>query len=354
VLFAFFLVWYSQEKIPRRASVEPPESTVAVIKEVPTINIEKIYKHDLFDTYREVQARPESTLPELPPPPSKATPRMPVARKASFLEPLGITLKGIMIVSGDDAKSRVIIGDNKTNQEAVYKVGDKIEDAQLIRIFKNKIMFVRANGQQEILYLREKDAKADPTYSFLKGWEDVIEKVSDTEFNVDPNMFVDRVQNLAQVIDSLDLSTAYRHGSSVGCRVGSIPENSLGSALGLKFGDIIITVNDIPAINSTKRYEIYKLIINSKIDDIIKVRLERSGQELAVSYNLQELKKPEVVLESGSIVTESAIKPEQIKEKEVESMHERHNFAPTIEQIRAREKENMLRRGRKPKQSIAE
>ena len=39
------------------------------------------------------------------------------------------------------------------------------EDAQLIKIFNNKAIFLRANGQQEVLYLRPKDAQLDPTYT---------------------------------------------------------------------------------------------------------------------------------------------------------------------------------------------
>ena len=35
-----------------------------------------------------------------------------------------------------------MIQDNKTMQEGTYKVGDLIQDAQLIRIFKNKIIFL--------------------------------------------------------------------------------------------------------------------------------------------------------------------------------------------------------------------
>lgn len=55
-----------------------------------------------------------------------------------------------------------MIADNKTNQEGTFKVGDTVQDAQLIRIFSNKIILLRNNGQQEVLYLREQDAKLIP------------------------------------------------------------------------------------------------------------------------------------------------------------------------------------------------
>jgi len=354
VLFALIFIWFTQEKISRRGIIEPREYRVAVVTGASKINITKIYEHDLFDTYRELPKPPPPQPLEPPRPPTRQPARITPKEKPSFLEPLAITLKGIIIVSQDDARNLATIADNKTEQEAVYKIGDSIEDAQLIRIFRNKVVFVRSNGQQEILYLRERDAKTDPAYALLGSWENVIEKKSDAEFSVDPRLFAERVLNLAQFIDIMDLTTAYKRGKSIGCRVGAIVENSLGAALGLHSGDIILAINTIPVTDSENRYAIYKAVIVAKLDDIIKVRILRMGQAVEISYILQEHKQPEVALESGQIITDRAARPEEVKEKEVKSMRERYTFRPTIEQIRAREKENMLRRGRKPKQSIAE
>lgn len=353
VLLTLLFVWFSQERIPRRGGIEPREYP-AVIKEIPTINIAKIYEHDLFDTYIEPSAPPSPLAPPLPLPPKPKPAYVPIREKPSFLEPLPITLKGIIIVSQDDAKSMATISDNRTNQEVVYKIGDTIEDAQLIRIFRNKVVFVRTNGQQEILYLRERDAQSDPVYAFLGDWEDVIEKISDTEFTVDPGLFVERVQNLAQFIDILDLTTSYKRGKNIGCRVGTIAENSLGAALGLHSGDIILTINTISATSAANRYTIYKAVISAKIDDTIVVSVQRAGQTVDLSYFLREAKRPEIKLESGQIVSERAVRPEEVKEKEIKGMQERYTFAPTVEQIRTRERENMLRRGKRSRYSIAE
>ncbi len=74
--------------------------------------------------------------------------------------------------------------DTRTNKESSYKVGDMIEDAQLIRIFSNKVILMRANGQQEVLYLREKDAKLDPTYASGENWEGIISQNGPLEFAI--------------------------------------------------------------------------------------------------------------------------------------------------------------------------
>jgi len=96
--------------------------------------------------------------------------------KPKFLDPLDITLKGIIVLVHNDSKNRAIIADNKTNKELTYKVGSAIEDAQLIRILSNKVIFLRSNGQQEVLYLREKDAELDPVYTIIDNWDGIIQK----------------------------------------------------------------------------------------------------------------------------------------------------------------------------------
>ncbi len=111
--------------------------------------------------------------------------------------------------------------DNRTNKESSFKMGDIVEDAQFIRIFSNKVILMRANGQQEVLYLREKDAKFDPTYANIDGWEGVITRTRPYHYTINTPEFINRIQSLGQFIDTLEVITAYRQGESVGCRVTS-------------------------------------------------------------------------------------------------------------------------------------
>ena len=89
------------------------------------MNISKIYEDDLFGTYQKelptIEEEPNITVPE--PPPSQI--KVPEEPKPQFLDPLAITLKELLSLFDDDQRNRAIIADNKTNQEATYKVGDK-------------------------------------------------------------------------------------------------------------------------------------------------------------------------------------------------------------------------------------
>src|SRR5258708_7440748 len=177
VLVAFAFVYLSSIKVPMRESIEPTQALPRKELKV-AINIKKIYEDDLFGTYtKELPQlkRLDAVIP-FPEPPVQERIVAPKVIEPEFLDPLQVTLKGIIVVGSNDSKNRAMIQDNKTTQEGTYKVGDIIQDAQLIRIFKNKIIFLRLNGQQEILYLREQDAKIDPAYSLAHEWDTVIKK----------------------------------------------------------------------------------------------------------------------------------------------------------------------------------
>jgi len=343
IICTFLFVLLSRETIPEREEIEPEQVTTFRKDGASVINLKQIYENDIFGTYEkeiEKPKEPKYVVP-LPEPPSRVIAKVPKKFKPKFLPPLNLTLKGIMSVS-DGSKNKAIIQDNKTKREAMYKVGDKFEDAQLMRIFKNKVIFVRASGQQEVFYLRQDDAKSDPTYLIIGDWKGVARKVAPNNYRIYMDEFLERVKNLAQFIDILNLTTAYQKGKSIGCRVGSEEKNSLAKELGLKTGDIILTVNGVSATDTTNRVNIYNEIVESELGDEITVRLKRKNRNFVLRYKLADfsvVKKPSA---PGEPVTTHYVEQEQKK-----MLEKKHRFAPTVREIRKQERRNMLRRGKK-------
>ncbi len=348
LIFVALFMFFSRQEIPYREPIEPEAPSERVTQDEVKINIAKIYEQDLFDTYqKELPAiiGPAPQIP-MPRPPTPSIAKAPELPKPTFLPPLDITLKGIVVLAHDDEKNRAIIQDNQTKLEASYKVGNMIQDAQLIRIQNNKVIFLRTNGQQEVLYLREKDAQLDPTYASLIGWDEVVKKIDDTHFNVSPQAFVERIQNIAQFIDALDLTTAYQKGKSIGCRVGTVKSNTLGHALGLQTGDIITQVNDIPATDTAHRFQVYKSIMQKQQNDQINVTVLRYNNPLTLLYTLEDFS----ILDRMKKVEPSVAQDleQKMKEKQLKAMQQKHRFAPTVGEIRKRERQNMLKRGKQP------
>lgn len=342
LVFSFAFITFSRVKIPKRASIEP--DSIAPLKEKSIItDIKNIYEKDLFNTYE--KELPRSKTAELvkplptPPPVQKITP--PKIYEPEFLPPLNISLKGIIVVGTNDAKNRTIIQDNATNQEVTYKVGDTIQDAQLIRIFKNKIILLRVTGQQEILYLREQDAKLDPMYTLSDDWNAIIQRVAEFEYTINPALFTTRVKNLAQLIDLLNITTAYQKGDSIGLFVGTSASTPLSSALGLEARDLITTIHDMPVRTTQERLDVYKKIIGLAAGDTIMVNLKRKNETITLQYTLAEFQTVQTQQQKQSY-------PNNINSYNQHALtrQQHYAFTPTIDKIKKTDRAMMTKKSK--------
>lgn len=346
IIVCFMLIM--RVDVPASEQIEAHGYIKPLPKKVSEVNIRKIYENDLFGTYhpqQEIPTEPNYVAPAPPPPPPIPT-HVPPEPRPQFLEPLKITLKGIIIIGNDDTKNRAIISDTRTNKEGSYKVGDIVEDAQLIKIFSNKVLFLRPNGQQEVLYLRPKDAQLDPTYAQITGFKGITQKMSDNQYLINTKEFMFRINNLGQFIDLLDLTTVYQNGTSVGCKIGTIQDPSFAQELGLQSGDIIRAINNVPVVDTAHRMAIYKQITSMKTKDTIVVDLIRNNRPYTVQYVIgqsddTESAEKEVVQLRGATAG-------QATQDQIKAMHERHKFAPTLHDIRSRERKIMMEKGKAP------
>lgn len=356
IVLLFMLI--SRVTVPERAKIEPLAVVSSAVLQRPQINSNQIFEFDLFNTYQKTIEAPKELMgPEpIPQAPARLDTVVPPLPAVTFVTPLDVTLKGIVTVSYDDRKNRAIIMDNKTSKESVYQVGDMFQDAQLMGIFSTKVIFIRSNGQQEVLYLREKDAKADPAYIAIGGWQDVVKETGTNEYTLDPILFCDRVKTLAQFIEMLDLTTVYKKGRSIGCRVGYIEKDSIGTVLGLRPGDIIMQVNGIPAVDKLRRTQIYRSALNAKPGEPIIVDLRRNDIPVSIHILMQETKKQAVTAAEAAAtpVRIDTMLRETPQEKETRILQEKFKFAPTVKEIRERERKSMMERGKRTKPSLVE
>ncbi|MFC1842434.1 hypothetical protein ACFLYU_02135 [Candidatus Dependentiae bacterium] len=347
ILVVLLFVFFSGVTIEDRETIEPDASRISVVKEPARINIKKIYEpEDLFGTYKKElpQIEERKYVRPLPSPPRPAPVRIPQLREPKFFDPLDITLKGIVSV-GNGTDSSAIISNNKTKREAVYQVGDKIEDAQLIRIFNSKVIFVRSNSQQEVFYLREQDAQSDPMFLNIDNWDGIVKKGGPNKYLVSPSAFASRVKNLAQFIDLLGLTSAYHQGKSVGCRIGEIVKDSLGQKLGLATGDIVVLVAGIKPTTTKNRLKIYNKVTLLKEKDSVEIKLQRRRDTYTLHYKLEEFRPSEKRVSLSSM---AKITPEQMKKDQEKMLKSKYSFAPTEREIKRRERQNMFGRGSKP------
>lgn len=289
VLVMLILLVGRPSLVPRKRLDPIGGDTAAYGVTMPLVDTAYIYEHDPFGTSSmPVAAPPKAPAAPLVAPVPFAPPAQPALASQptipSFLPPLAIALKGI-VYAPYEHDHRAVIEDKKTAHEKLYKVGDTILDAEIIRIESNKVMFLRANGQQETAYVSSFEAQKDPVYQRAEGKYAAlvpVRKLSDSEFAIDPHLFVVSVTNLAQFLDMLDITTVFEKGRSIGCRIGTLEPNSLGAHLGLRSGDIVTAINDISTGTTKERVAIYRQIIHMQEGGIVKVSVLRGEQRHVV------------------------------------------------------------------------
>lgn len=341
LLLAIAFIFFSKPTIPVRARLIPTEIK-APKKPALKVDSTKIYTNDLFGTYQEPMVPPkEPEVSAIPQPPAPQPVKVPLATPPKFLDPLQVSLKGMIIVS-NEAENIAIIEDSKTKTTKNYKVGDKVEDAQLIRIMRNKITFIRSNGQQETIYVSQHDAELDQLIALRTEWDMIVKKINENAYSIDPQTFVEQVQNLAQFIDMFNITTVYQKGQSIGCRIGSIGPKSLPKAMGLETGDIITHINDIPADTTENRYAIYEKIIALTSNTII-VTIKRSQATITMTYELKELAATST--KKDDVTEKFTSKPSSLQKEQLLKEHEK--LAPTIYDLQKQEKRDLLFHGKR-------
>jgi general secretion pathway protein C len=348
-LITICFVIFNQKKPATRTSIRPEAFIAASKKDVSKINIATIYENDLFNTsvrktFEEKQKSDGKIA--IPQPPILQPLPVPQPARIDFLSPLPITLKGI-IFTNNDAENHAIIANNKTKQEALYKIGDKIEDADIIHISRHKIILIRSNGQQETIFITPADAQEDPIYARDKSWTYVVKKISDTVYKIDPKAFMKRINNLAQFIDMLDVTTAFSKGKSLGCRIGMLTPQSIGPSLGLQQGDIIATINDIPVTTTQDRLTLYNTITTLPLQSTIRVKFIRNEQEYIMSYVLERISEAKNEQENLAIGTPITIQETANIQNipQATKLIEASQQNPLVNAIKQQDKGTMLRHG---------
>lgn len=344
----FFLLY---TPIPRRFSLEADKISVPDKKLGLVVSIQKIYEaNDLFGTYVPplvAQAKAvEDVIPKIPEAPALIPLKIPVEPEKVFIAPLAVTLKGIMYNYGNPEKSIAIIQFQDSKEELNYHVGQLISDAQILKIYPNRVILIRSGGQQETLYLKENEAAKDMKLEMLKNISDIAIPVYNGIYHVPVESFKQNIKTLAQFIDALDLTTVYQKGKSIGCRIGRSGKDTLASKLGLIKDDILQQIDGIPVTDIASRVLIYDHIIQKKTGEEINVKFDRSGKEMSFKYMLSDaaMNTTAAKMQANTSNLKSATPQEifDIEQERKKMLEQRVKLAPTAQQIQMDEHNKML------------
>lgn len=206
------------------------------------------------------------------------------------LTDLRVTLLGTVVAIPEQFSSALISVEGGARAHG-YGVGDRIEDAEIIRIEQKLVHLRRGNGSIELLKISDepekptsRTASTTSTTEAAKG-EGGIEQLSETSFVVDRSLLEKHLSDL----DGLSrLGRALLHrgsdGEFDGYRLSAIRRGTVVDQLGIKNGDIIHSVNG-QALNSVQgAMSAYQNLMN---ESSFTFEVTRRGQRMTMEYQVR-------------------------------------------------------------------
>lgn len=337
-------MFFSQQRVNYAFSLEPQMPLALQSYTTNTVQTKLIYENDLFNTYQKTFAavtQPNYVENTLPQPPSAIAPEKATVAQKKFLPSLKIKLRGIIAVN-DQSANKIIVADEQTQEQKSYGIGATVEDGLLIKIFPNKAVFLRSNGQQETLYLNDHDIEEDAIISQQKKyWVNVIQHLKDNSYILDHEALIKSIKNIGILFDLLNITTLYDNGDTKGLRIGGVTSNSFGNYFGFHSQDLVTHCCDIPLTSLKQQVKCYDMLATKKFEDTITLTVERNGKPLTLSYRLQDLQDPfdtSIKETKTKGQNANAVHEEELNRERIKLLKKKYKFAPTAQDLRIQQK----------------
>jgi type II secretory pathway component PulC len=288
-----FLGFYRVDSVKVSLLKQSFSSTISDKKiELPKLDL--IIEKDIFNTIPvileeekkpKIQFIPVMSVVQIPNPPAMIPVKDYINQEQDFLPPLQLAIKGT-IISNNPKNNRAFIENVRSKEEKSYIVGDRIDDAQIVFIGKSKVIFVRANGQQESIYISKIIEEEEDAISKI-SWNNVVKSENGVK-TIDLRLLINRINSVGAFLDELGLVTYFNKSIPIGCIVSSAGPDSLAYQLGLLEKDIITKIDNISTATQDLRISIYQKLLTQPYEKPIEldVDLIRNGNSMKLRYNL--------------------------------------------------------------------
>ena len=180
----------------------------------------------------------------------------------------------------------------------VYLPGDLIIDGAEISVIQEDGVVYIQNNEQGFLPLDESEAANRPQASAPTGrpgrgpdaeadsgdGEAGVEQVSDTEFIIDEAELQNQLANINQLILQARVVPNFSAGKIDGFKIFAIKPNSIFRKLGLRNGDVLVSVNGVLLDNPQKGLQVFQDLQGQRQFNI---DLRRRAENMSYNYEVR-------------------------------------------------------------------
>ncbi|MBN1628033.1 MAG: PDZ domain-containing protein [Deltaproteobacteria bacterium] len=204
------------------------------------------------------------------------------------LDSTSLKLALIGTIAGNDETSAAIIQDSsiKPVTKGLYRIGDKVQDAEIKSIFRKKVV-LRVGNKDEVLSMEEAGSRdtATPAVQTTAVSTQSSAATIVRDIPIKRALINESLGDLNELLSQASIKPHSTDGEPDGLTITGIKAGSIYRRMGLRNGDIITGVNDEP-IKSTE--DIVGMYNDLKSSPEISLQITRRGQERSFNYTISD------------------------------------------------------------------
>ena len=194
------------------------------------------------------------------------------------MEKTDLDLKLWGTVTGEKNGAFAVIEDKKTNNQALYKIGDAIQSAIVRKILRHRVV-LNNNGKDQILEMDMEDIISSPVKKTVPGPAENAENIT-----LDRSLVNRSMDNINTLMKQVRIRPHFSGGKPDGMLLYGIKNDSLFKKMGLRNGDIIMGVDGRKIRSVDDALALYQNLKNASGVDM---QIKRRGRIKEINYNVQ-------------------------------------------------------------------
>lgn len=200
-----------------------------------------------------------------------------------------IELKAIFALPNN--RGFITISEKSSSITHTLSIGDVYKNYKLTKIYPKYVIFEKNGNEYKLSMFDEKstnifiDAIKKKPNTLTKSNKQVeIKKVGAKSFNLTRSIVNSYVDNYENIWKEIAIKEIEKNGKIDGFKVRNLSKSSIFKKIGLKIGDIIKKVNNIPLLSYKDAFNIYE-----NVEDInfLTVELLRNGKPMELHYEIK-------------------------------------------------------------------
>lgn len=185
---------------------------------------------------------------------------------------------------GSPRTSFILVRRTSSNEERVFKLGEKVFDLGTLSAIKKETAEVRSGSQ--LITLRTPSAPAEPAKPTQPATaaSGVSQALPGGSGIIDQRALNAALDNIGQAMTDARLLPSVKDGKVEGFKVSEVKPQGVFAAVGLKNGDILIKINEFPIDSPEKAIQSF---VTLKGQNRIKLDLIRDGAPTSLAYDIR-------------------------------------------------------------------